>query len=137
MALNKLSSPQLPTRKLNFQVLPKSLVIANIIIGAVTVRPQEPAVAEREGGIDSQEKTFFPDSPSRHSGNVPVCVQAHLITYTHSHSMMTHSLQHTPAQPHTSVHKGMGFLRGTYDPDLVSRVFLTQLSQYCWAAYLA
>lgn len=37
LAPNKLSSLPLPTRKLNFQVLHKSLVIANIIIGAVTV----------------------------------------------------------------------------------------------------
>ena len=51
LALNKLSSLQLPTRKLNFQVLPKSLVITNIIIGAVTVRPQEPGVVEGEDGI--------------------------------------------------------------------------------------
>lgn len=51
LALNKLSSLQLPTRKLNFQVLHKSLVITNIIIGAVTVCLREPGLGWEEDRI--------------------------------------------------------------------------------------
>lgn len=53
LALNKLSSLQLPTRKLNFQVLNKSLVITNTIIPAVTAGLEE---LEGRMGLDSKEK---------------------------------------------------------------------------------
>lgn len=62
LALNKLSSPQLPTRKLKFQVLHKSLVISD---GIICCHHCPSVGARREDGFPQQRRNTLPlPSPS-------------------------------------------------------------------------
>lgn len=90
LAPNKLSSLQLPTRKLNFQVLHRSLVITNMIIGAVTVG------AGRGWRMDLTAMRKYSSS------GLPAQTYRHTQIYTHTHRQPPppHTRWHTPSRTH-------------------------------------
>lgn len=110
LAPNKLSSLQLPTRKLNFQVLHRSLVITNMIIGAVTVG------AGRGWRMDLTAMRKYSSS------GLPAQTYRHTQIYTHTHRQPPpHTQGDTLPQGHTSTTMHISsqkrhFLRGSYYP---------------------
>lgn len=121
LALNKLSSPQLPTRKLNFQVLHKSLVITNKIIGAVTVGSV--GVWGVEDEFDSDEKIFFLQYPPSDIQTWDVCMHRH----THMRTQCDTLLQvHTSTT--TCIYSQKDVLS---QGQLLSRVIVKKIQPMC------
>lgn len=110
LALNKLISLQLPTRKLNFQVLHKSLVITNMIIGAVTVGTgrgwrTDLTVMRKYSSSGRPSQTY------RHGVDARTCIHIHVHNVTHSPN--THQRHPTHLFTERCTFSG----RGSYYPE--------------------